>query len=178
MQGTYRAEHYWLRPLSTAGVFFRKLRECPEKQRFRKAGISVPPVREPPLFLLHRSGAPRAPRGSWPHPLDLPPFNGTTLRESTLTADAAATLTSALAWASADRLASAWQTHWPLGSCACWLSSSGRPSGCAMHSEGITNGLGAYAHLIMRQSMRCPRKTSKSRGKAGLSGPENKRVFR
>ena len=65
----FRAEHYWLRPLSTAGVFFRKLRECREKQRFRKAVISAPPVREPPLFLLHRSGAPRAPRGSWPHPL-------------------------------------------------------------------------------------------------------------
>ena len=31
---------------------------------------------------------------------------------------------------------------------------------------------------LMRQSMRCARKTSKSRGKSGLSGPENKRVFR
>ena len=69
------------------------------------------------------------------------------------------------------------------------INPSGRPSGCAMHSEGITNGFGADAQELRkprnsclptapRQSMRCPRKTSKSRGKAGLSGPENKRVFR
>ena len=44
-----------------AGVFFRKQRKCREKRRFRKAGISAPPVRETPLFLLYRSGAPSAP---------------------------------------------------------------------------------------------------------------------
>ena len=59
------------------------------------------------------------------------------------------------------------------------INPSGRPSGCAMHNEGIANGLAALAHL-MRRASRCvaPQKTWKSLGKAGLSGPENKRVFR
>ena len=59
------------------------------------------------------------------------------------------------------------------------INPSGRPSGWAMHNEGIANGLAVPAHL-MRRASRCvaPQKTSKSLRKAGLSAPENKRVFR
>ena len=68
------------------------------------------------------------------------------------------------------------------------INPSGRPFGCAMHSEGIANSLAADAQgrcdrlaalaRLMRRASRCvvPQKTWKSRGKAGLWGPENKRV--
>ena len=60
---------------------------------------------------------------------DLLQLNGTTFRGCIAPHGflPAAMLSSALARASAwaDRLASAWQTHGPLGSCACWLLSCG-----------------------------------------------------
>ena len=36
------------------------------------------------------------------------------------------------------------------------INPSGRPSGCAMHSEGITNGFGADAQELRKPRSSCP----------------------
>ena len=70
------------------------------------------------------------------------------------------------------------------------INPSRRPSGCAMHSDRIANGLGTDAQgrcnglaalaRLMRRASRCvvPQKTWKSHGKAGAARPENKRLSR